>query len=410
MFRITRRGFIGWGAGLAASSFLPPLRAASARRRKARGVIWLWMSDGMTPTYTWDPKPGTPLSPLPASIDTSVPDARIAEHLPICAAQMHRLAVIRSMTHLAPHLEEATRLLHVGTSRPSSAPEPPSLGAIIARELGDPDLEIPGHLVLDVPEIGECAVLGAGTLPFRLHSLEHPILNLRRNVASERDRNRSELLAEQDREWSSLRQQRAVEVTGAGSAQARAIMNSRRLKAFLLQEEPQALRDDYGPGFGEKCLLARRLVEAGVPFVEIGLSGWANTPRRWGDPAARARELDRGLGTLVGDLADRDALRDVVVVCAAPYGLPPPGAGADLYATRNDGYSVVLAGGWLDGGVIVGETGPDGGVRASPVTVGQFHATVLAACGIDWETRYSLEGRAMRYVPRVSGLPPVFSE
>ncbi len=352
---------------------------------------------------TWDPKPDRSWMPPFKAIESSVPGIQVTELLPLCAAQMHRLAVIRSLAHEEVHEAEATELMHTGLEPRRRLGAPP-LGTILSFELSGKDPRVPGFLTLDLPPLPESTVFGEDHVPIPLLSVANPVPNLRRSVDAERDRERTALLHEQNGEWGGLRPQGAVRTIEASGRAAERIMNTPFVKAFHVAAEPETLRAEYGPGFGEKCLLARRLVEAGCPFVGIGLAGGSPRTGR-----SAVTDLDRGLGTLVKDLATRGILEDVLVVCAAPYGRRPPIEGPSRGAGWSRGFSVVLAGGMIPGGTVHGDTGRDGVDCRDPVTVGDFLATIYSACGLDWEKDYvSEERRSLRYVPRGQPVQDLF--
>jgi hypothetical protein len=391
---ITRRAFLGMGAGAGLAS----LAHSWPGRRKVKGVLWLWMHGGMSQFHTWDPKPGRKGMPPLKPIASSVPGIEVTELLPVCATQMHHLTVVRTLSHGEVHEDAATLLLHTGVRPPIFGEASPSIGTILSYELGAKDFPLPSHIALDPPALPDSSPFGEEHLPWVLAGVASPIPNLRRSVDADRDRERGALLAAQNGDWAATRKQRPVEQQLAWAAKAEQVMNTTLLKAFDVGAEPEALRKEYGAGFGERCLLGRRLLEAGCPFVEIGLRGWTPVQKEtvWA--------LDRGLGTLVKDLAARGLLGDVLVVCAAPFGHSPPSQPQGKNVGWPRGFSVVLAGGMLPGGVAHGETGPDGTGSVPPVSVEEFLATILSACGIDWEREYRwVDLRRRKYVK--SGQP-----
>jgi hypothetical protein len=394
MGSLARRDFLK--AGLVSAALSRPLLGLQEAPRRAKGVIWLWMAGGMSPWETWDPKDDPKVSGGARPVETDVPGMRLSEWLPVCAAQAKRLSIVRTVAHREGELETSTRFLYTG-SPPEESPVP-TVGNIVSAELSKPDCPLPGYVQIDPPPVPQSALLGEDHLPFRLRSRLDPIPNIRRNVPDVRDRERFELLEEQNREWTALRQQEAVRRSAAALARSERLINTPLLKAFHWQSEPEALRKAYGAVFGENCLLARRLVEAGCAFVEVGMGGWHAKSDSPTLIKARVPELDRALGTLVGDLAHRKLLGDVVVVCATAFGRTPflnAGAGRDRWSRA---FSVVLAGGALAGGRVHGSTGDDGRSCEPPVTVPDLLATVYRAGGIDPGKDYALdEERRMTY-------------
>jgi hypothetical protein len=382
VFLIGRRTFLKAGAGLAA--LLRPLPALGQERTQHRGVIWLWMDGGMSPSHTFDPKPGGRVK----AMETSVAGIQISELMKVCATQMKHLSIIRSLSHGLFDHGLASWAMHAGPSNGIQS-DVPLIGTILSHELAGQDTPLPPHLILDGLSFPEAPVLGDRVLPFRIQSLQNPIPNIRRNVDAARDRDRAALLIEQNKEWSGLRKQREVARVDDGVLVSERVMDTPLLKAFNYSEESQALRDEYGGGFGESCLLARRLIQAGCGFVEVGLKGWDTRPTTF-----MASTLDKALGTLIKDLAEVDLLRDTLVVCATPFGRAPQ-FGQPVQAR---GFSVVLAGGFLAGGQVYGDTGRNGTDCISPVTIPDLFATIYRACGADEEKVYVRDGRKFKYL------------
>jgi hypothetical protein len=406
----SRRHFLrfslGAGAGLAAAS-LPHAALAQqtvakqAAGKGAKAVIMLWMGGGPTQYETFDPKPNGPFKP----IDTSAPGVKFSELMPVCASQAKHMAVIRSMaTHEGAH-ERGTSLMHIGM-QPIQGLEIPSTGTVISYEKGAKDFPLPHFIAIDPPLIPQSTVFGEDYLPFRLNNAENPIPNIRRTVDPNRDKERAKLLLEQNKEWAAKRQQKEVSKVEAAYVKSEDVMNTPLLKAFNYREEPAELIKEYGGRFGINCLLARRLVQAGVSFVEIGLGGWDMHDDVAGGCKNRVPELDQGMGTLIKDLAQKDMLKETLVIWCGEFGRTPDingGKGRDHWA---NGFSVVLAGGGIQGGRVHGDTGPNGRACNKPVSIYDLFATIYHACGIDPKKKYNTEGR---YIPYVKGGKPVMS-
>jgi hypothetical protein len=410
----SRRHFLrfslGTGAGLAAAS-LPhsvlarQTEAAKRSGKTAKAVIMLWMGGGPTQYETFDPKPGTKNGGPYKAIDTSVPGVRFGELMPVCASQAKHMAVIRSMaTHEGAH-ERGTSLMHIGT-QPIQGLDIPSTGTVISYEKGDKRFPLPHFIAMDPPLIPQSTVFGEDYLPFRLNTGGgNPIPNINRNVARDRDNERAKLLLEQNKDWDAKRQQKEVAKVEAAYVKSEDVMNTPLLKAFNINEEPGDVRSAYGGRFGQNCLMARRLVQAGCSFVEIGLGGWDMHSDIAGGCKNRVPELDKGMGTLIKDLAEKDLLKETMVIWAGEFGRTPDvngGNGRDHWA---NGFSVVLAGGGIAGGRVHGDTGPNGAGCMKPVSIHDFFATIYRACGIDWTKKYDTEGRKIKYVASSSAKP-----
>ncbi len=378
---MNRREFLKAGAALAAA--LPLHAQETPPPPPVKSVIWLWMDGCPSQMETWDPKWGHG-----NSIETAVRGNRISERLPRCAEQMQRLSILRTVFHHGKDEEESTYLMHAGLY-PSCWDVDVSAGTILAYELWKRDAGVPPFVSLDGPAIPESTTMGDLFLPVRLKGPE-PDLVRRAGPAA------AALLAAQDESWGGTRIQRAVRVHAGNRSVADACMNSRLNEALDLWKEPEDLRRAYGPGFGQQCLLARRLSQAGVAVIEVGLKGWDTT-----DDARRVAlcgSLDAGLSTLVRDLAEKDLLRDTVVFCASAAGRTPWRAEGKAPAIRTQGFSVVMAGGRLTGGRVYGDTGEDGLPCNKPVPLWNLLATLYRACGIDYNKKYETNGRKAKYV------------
>jgi hypothetical protein len=405
MSGIRRREFLAAGAAATLGCVFPP--ALQDPPRKIKGVIWLWMGGGMSQIDTWDPKPGHKNGGDFKAIDTTVRDIQLSEHMHVCASQMQHLALIRSMaTHEGSH-EHGTYLMHTGR-RLQGGYDIPSIGTVLAFELGRKQFPLPPHIAIDPPLIPQASPFGDEYLPFRLNNADNPIPNVRPTVDAATDRERALLLKSQNQEWGSDRRQEEVSRVEASRLKAEEMTATPLLEAFNYKAEPAALRAEYGDRFGINCLLARRLVEAGCAFVEIGLGGWDMRADNFGNLKRMLPTCDAGLGTLIKDLAGKNLIRDVLVVCATEFGRTPSinaGKGRDHHA---DGFTIVLAGGGLKGGRVHGNTGPDGQACADPVSPSDLFATIYKACGVDWTKTYDAGGRSFRYVQGGAPLADLF--
>lgn len=382
----SRRSFLRHGLGAGVALAAPSLWARPSG--KTRKVIWLWMDGGVCPGHTWDPKAGQSCAATP--IDTSVPGVRISEFLPKCAAQMRHLSILRTVSHGLGLHELATGVMH-GLDVMSPAESVP-VGTILSFELGERGHPMPQHLTMGAPTLRESRIFGDEFCPFHVGAWPNPIPNVRRNVAAERDESREALLLEQNREWDAAHRQAEIDRLEHAYVRSGTLMTASVLRAFNILEEPADLRTEYGDAFGQQCLVARRLVQAGCPFVEIGLKGWSCHGSRSSAYQRQISILDVGLATLIKDLDQKGLLQDTLVVCASEFGTPPQG---DPWPGP---FSVVLAGGFLRGGVVVGDTGRNGRGGTPPIPVKDLMATIYAACGVDWEKEYRTEsGRRKTY-------------
>jgi hypothetical protein len=411
----------GWIESLAADA------AAHPARRKS--CILLWMTGGPSQIDTFDPKPGHANGGEFKAIETAVPGILISEHLPRLARQMKEIAIIRSMSTREGDHGRATFNLRTGYQQTGPI-RYPTLGSLVAKELGADDAELPNfvsvapvrsfnpgaygpgflgpqYAPLVVGERGAIDAQGAGDGRGRSFQVED--LDLPPGVDTPRADARLGLLESFRRDFQSSHP--GIGPISHQDAYRRAVrlMRSAAAKAFDLDEEPAPLRDAYGrSAFGQGCLLARRLVERGVPFVEVSLSaaegaagvGW-DTHQQNFDAVKRLSEvLDPAWATLMDDLRRRSLLDSTLIVWMGEFGRTPrinPQAGRDHFPNA---WSTVLAGGGIKGGQVIGSTGPDGmQAKDHPVSVPDFLATVCKALGVDpMSQNLSDIGRPIRIV------------
>jgi hypothetical protein len=358
----------------------------------------LWMGGGPTQIDTWDPKPGSKnAGDFKPIATTGGSNMMFSDQLPICASQGKHMTIVRSMdTHEGSH-ERGTSLMHIGI-QPVQGLEIPPTGTVVSYEKGKKDFPLPHFIAIDPPLIPQAATFGDDYMPFRLNNADNPIPNIRRNVDAGRDKTRAALLLDQNKDWDGKRQQKEVQKVEAAYVKSEDVMNTELLKAFNYGSEPAELRKQYGDRFGVNCMLARRLVQAGVSFVEIGMGGWDMHADVAGGCKRNLPAVDAGMGTLIKDLAEKDMLKETLVVWCGEFGRTPSinaGKGRDHHA---DGFSVAMAGGGFAGGRVYGNTGPNGDQCMQPVPIHNLFASMYAACGIDGNKKYETEGRKIKYV------------
>jgi uncharacterized protein (DUF1501 family) len=271
--------------------------------------------------------------------------------------------------------------------RPDPTVEHPTIGAIVCHELPAGQTAIPRHIsILPSQWPSRGGFLGAEYDAFRTGDPAEKLPDLTSFVSSSRDAQRVSDLDVVERAFARGRQKR-VEATQHRTTieRARTMMTSEQLAAFEVSREPLKLQRDYGnTPFGRACLAARRLIQVGVRCVEVTLDGWDTHANNHALVRERTTILDPAFAALIRDLKKHDLLKKTVVVCAGEFGRTPrinPAGGRDHWP---NGYSLAIAGGGIRAGFALGETDPEG-IKdpASPVTVADVHATVLAALGLD---------------------------
>lgn len=403
----------GIGTGLAllgasGSGWLPVLAADlnQAKNRK-RSVIVLWMSGGPSQLDTFDLKPGHKNAGKFKPIETSVPGIQICEHLPKLAQQMEHVGIVRSMTTKEGDHGRATYLMRTGYL-PQGPVKYPTLGSSLSKELGTDSAEIPNYVSISPQRFLSPAAFGPGFLgpqyaplvvgagrtvrrPNQPESSNLSVknLNLPADITSEQLDSRLSLLEGLETDFQQSHPGVSPQSHRSAYLQAVKMMRSEAVKAFRLDEEPEALREAYGKNdFGQGCLLARRLVERGVPFVEVtqgdGGPAWDNHSNIFDSIQSLCGVLDPAWSTLLTDLKARGLLESTLVVWMGEFGRTPvinPQNGRDHFPLA---WTTVLSGGGIRGGQVVGKSSDDGmAVQDRPVNSGDFVATICSAVGID---------------------------
>jgi len=399
----TRRSFLCLSlAALASSLAQPGARAAgstSTRGGRAKACILLFMHGGASQLDTFDPKPGRPTGGSVTTISTALPGVAVSQHLPELARRLDRVALVRSLTAREGNHDRARYLMHTGQP-PQGGVQHPALGAWVAEAHATGPL--PGYVAIGGPGQGP-GLLGAARAPFVVGDPTQPVRNLMppATVTRERQRDRAEL-------WRTMqvgfeRTHASPQATAHRTVveQALAMRSSPDVVTFDLEREPTALRDRYGASaFGQGCLMARRLVQAGVPFVEVGLPGWDTHENNEDRVRRLCGPLDTGMSALLDDLEATGLLDETLVVWMGDFGRTPrinARGGRDHYPAVS---SVLLAGGGIAGGQVVGATDADGyEIVDRPVTVADLVRTIATALGLDpTETRQSPGGRPISLV------------
>jgi hypothetical protein len=400
---LNRRHFMGLAGATGLAGWLPTLAVESGKDpARKRNCILLWMSGGPTQTDTFDPKPRHANCGPFKAVDTAVPGIQIAEHLPEIAKQMKHLAVVRSMS--TREGDHGRAMQHVRSGYlPQGAIEFPAIGALIAKEREQAEAELPSYVCVTprgmTPASLSSGYLGPRFAPLivggrpadnlfytggegnlRVENLERPA-NVGRDQAAER----LELLNDMQSDFIAKHPG-----TGTGShkntyERAARLMRESAAKSFDLEQEKPKLRDLYGRNqFGQGCLLARRLVERSVPFVEVVLGGWDTHDNNFEQVKKLCKTLDTAWSALMTDLKDRGLLDSTLVVWMGEFGRTPvinPRQGRDHFPGA---WSIVLGGGGIAGGQVYGKTGIDGmAVEDKPVSVPDLLSTICHAIGVD---------------------------
>lgn len=367
-----------WRAGDASAA--DPAPSARARR-----CILLWMNGGPSHIDTFDPKPGSRAAGPLGDTATSAPGVRVSETLPHVAEVADRLTIVRGMTSNEGNHQRARKLAHTGYADNPTV-DHPSLGGWISHELGASSGDLPAHVSVHGPGMGAgflgashgpFAVSKAGTLPA---SAASPT-----SIGDARFARRKRALAELERRFAEQTKSPLVDERRAVYQRAFEMMQSKHLDAFDLSSEPAALVDAYGDtDFGRGCLTARRLVDRGVPFVEVVLDGWDTHRDNFSRTQKLCDALDPAMATLVKDLEQRGMLDDTLVVWMGEFGRSPNINGEEGRNHHPAAWSAVLAGGGARPGRVHGVTDDVGArVKSGHVTVPDLFATITTLLGMD---------------------------
>lgn len=390
--------FAGCGAlGIFSSGWISSLAAFTAPQLKPhKSVILLWMNGGPATIDLWDLKPRHENGGPFREIATTATGMKFSEHLPGLARRADALAIVRSMATREGDHQRATIVGTTGYT-PQGAIQFPAIGSVVAHELHDPAADLPGFITIGRrPTSVSGGFLGSRCAPFQIGSqrrdaaaqaddLEINNLLLPAGMSEKNHSQRLALRAELEQQFSSVRGQPIAESVRAATERALSLMRPETAAAFQLEQEAPRLREQYGRGlFGQGCLLARRLIERGVPFIEVSLDGWDTHNDNFARVQALSSELDRGFSSLITDLNERGMLEDTLIVCQGEFGRTPRingQAGRDHWPAS---WSVVLAGGGIQGGLVYGQTSPDGTqVESQPTRIADLVATIMTAIGLD---------------------------
>ncbi|MEL0095611.1 MAG: DUF1501 domain-containing protein [Planctomycetaceae bacterium] len=387
------------------------LANADDLKRRRKSAILLWMGGGPSTMDIWDLKPGAPTGGPFRPIATSG-DAQISEHMPLMAKQMHNMAIIRSMSTREADHGRGRYYMHTGYV-PNPNIEHPSYGAVLSHQLNHqrPELEIPPFVTVGGGSVGP-GFLGMAWAPFSVNS-NGQVRNLQMGLEDQRLYQRMYALDLIESGFINQRRGSAASDHQKILKKTLNLMTSSQMDAFKVASEPEDVKERYGnTNFGRGCLMARRLVEQGVPFIEVGLGGWDmhnNIHATLRD--TKLPELDQAMSALTEDLEQRGLLEDTAIIWMGEFSRTPRingNAGRDHWARS---WSVVVGGGGMNGGIAVGETNSDGTrVETEPYTSQDVMASVCKALGISLQTTFtSQNGRPMKIANSGKVIKELFS-
>lgn len=393
----SRRQFLaGAAAGtlgmLGFKDMIHPVMAAELTRQ-AKRVVLVWLHGGVSQLETWDPKPGTDTGGPFLAIPTTVPGTHICELLPYTAKQMHRMALIRGINTAEDDHGKGAYIMLTGR-RPEPAMEYPHLGSAMAKLLGSSDNPLPGYINISGRGSGgvnkkDAAFLGPKYGSVTLGEGKPPNNLLRPDSLTEgADLKRNQFREHADHRFMERRRTADTEAYTQSYVQAAQLMERREV--FDLSKEPLKIAERYGThDFGRHCLLARRLLEAGVTFVKVSHSNYDTHHENFDFHIEQLGEFDRPFATLIDDLAERGMLETTLVIVMSEFGRTPRinrTYGRDHWSKA---WSIALAGCGIKAGGLVGKTNSNGtAVTDREVNGGHLFHTYFKALGLDPKKKY----------------------
>lgn len=402
---VTRREAVGIVAAGVGGLLLPGgAPAAVPKPAKAKSVIQIWMWGGPAHLDTFDPKPDAGADycgPYTAPIETNVSGIRICQALPLLAQQADKYSIIRSMTHGINGHETASYVTQTG--RPVGGEVYPCAGAVVSLfkgyEAGYTGL-IPPYIVLTRPQgrFSESGFMGLrykpfatggqpGQIPFAVEGV------VQKGITPKRQQSRRDLLHAVDTYGRAMSGNEAFEQMDRCEKQAYELILGDAGRVFDISAEDPALRERYGRSdFGASCLIARKLVEAGVPYITINYTGWDTHKKHFDIMRTRLPELDRGFSTLLDDLHQRGLLDSTIVWWGGEFGRGPKIQQESPWNGGRGHYGKcfchVVAGGGFKGGHVVGASDEKGlEVAERPVYPWDLIGSIYEQLGIDGTAR-----------------------
>jgi hypothetical protein len=404
---VNRRGFLSRMAAVGAGVFATDMTGVQALalpevaqelRRNQKRCILLWLAGGASQLETFDPKPGAATGGPFQSIQTSTPGIRICELMPKMARRLKDTCIIRSLnTRIGDHGSGAKLMMRGRMGEPSL--DYPDLGAVLARELGQEESAVPDYVSFYFATEGRNMAPGnPGFLGARYGSMDLYTSmipeNIRRGGISDQDHQaRNELRGMISGQFERGRVSDGIDSHRQAYQRMRGIMAHERL--FDIAREPQSIRDRYGPTlFGQQVLAARRLVEAGVPFVRVGRAWWDSHGQNFETHQEMVPELDHVMTTLLDDLEQRGLLSSTLVITLAEFGRTPninSQLGRDHFASA---WSCSLSGCGIKGGSVYGRSDETGNrVAEGEIGAARLFATIYRALGINHQKNYYVGAR-----------------
>ncbi|MGE3779781.1 MAG: DUF1501 domain-containing protein [Pirellulaceae bacterium] len=364
-------------------------------------VLNIFLHGGVSQLETWDPKPNTDTGGPFRAIPTSVPGIHISELLPHTATQMHRLSIVRSLdTHNSDHGRGVVEMTTGRKQMPGT--DFPHLGAVAAKSLVPEKFVLPGHILIRSSpggrnvesEFHKAAYLGPQFASMAIYDAKPPRLATpAENLTPESAQRRNAFRQHANDRFARRRRTADTEAYDFSFVRARELLAQRHV--FEIDREPASDQQRYGESaFGKHCLLARRLLEHGIPYVQVNHADYDSHHENFDFHIEQLGEFDLPFATLVSDLADRGMLADTLICVMSEFGRTPKinkGYGRDHWGTA---WSVVLGGAGIQPGAVIGKTNDNGtAVIDRAVDHGHIFHTVLQAVGVESTGEFEVGGQ-----------------
>ena len=384
---VSRRDLLRMGAvGLTATCTAPwfnvlTARAATAAKagEKTKSCILVWLVGAPPQSLTFDIKDHSEIK----AISTAASGVKISEHFGKLAKVMKDVSLLRGMRTSDSNHGSARYLMHTGFRKGQNAVTHPVLGSIVSNRLGDPNSDLPNFISVGSPSFNGFTAghLGPKFAPIRVDDTAHGLSDLAPTGSLAEFDKKSSLLDELNTAFHTDHMAPSVQAHQVTLERANKLMHTSKTKAFDLSAEPAAVKAAYGSSkLSDQFLLARRLVESGVKFVEIRQGGWDVHKDTVPKTKKLSEELDTPLAALLSDLKQRGMLDSTLVIVMGEFGRNPQNGSSHF----SRAWTSVLAGGGLKNGRAIGDTGKSGGtVEERPISPGDFMATVCKTLGID---------------------------
>lgn len=416
---IARRTFLGQAGAMTAGVvgglgvFSRPTLAKELASDQKRVVVFN-MHGGLSQLESWDPKPGTPTGGPFRAIPTSVPGIHVSELLPRTAQHMHHLCLVRGVNTAEDDHGKGAYMMVTGR-RQTPAADYPRIGAVVAKAVAPEDGNLPGHIVITPGGGGgrgnDAAYLGPKYSSIVLGNGNPPAYTTRPDSVSEEvQTQRDDFRQKANERFLSRRRTAVTDAYTYSFEQAQKLMLER--EAFDVSKEPEADHDRYGRfDFGRHCLLARRLLEKGVTFLQVAHSNYDTHNENFNFHFEQMGEFDQGFSAFVADLADRGMLDSTLIVVLSEFGRTP---NINLYYGRDHwshAWSVVMAGARVHRGAAFGKTNENGTeVVEHQVDHAELFHTYLQAIGLDSTASFEIDGRDLPLAdPAAKGIEAILT-